>query len=357
MSEKGPCPGVAYRPRPMEIAPFAGEHLDAASELLAARHRRHRTAEPLLPERFEDPDEARRELEAAWREPDASGFVALSDKALVGYLIGAPRTPLWGPNVWSGYAGHAAEDAETVRDLYAAAASGWVDRGWTAHYALVPAFDAAVVDAWFQLVFGQMHVHAIRETPPGRDDGEPGDRDGEAGPSSARSGRSQPVSVDFDTREATIDDLEELLGIDHLLPDHLMSSPVFSVARPDPPETARKEWLDALEDERTGVFVAFRDRRIVGTALGVPADYSPGNASLARPDGAGMLAYIATRPEVRGSGAGLALTNAVYRWARNEGYATLLTDWRAANLPSSRFFRHGRGFRPTFFRLHRLIAY
>jgi GNAT superfamily N-acetyltransferase len=316
----------------MEIVPVADEHLDAAAELLAARHRRHRAAEPLLPQRFEDPAEARRELKAAWREPSASGFVALSHKGLVGYLIGAPRAKIWGPNVWVGYAGHAVEDAETLRDLYAAAAAWWHARGWTAHYALVPAFDAAVVDAWFRLVFGQMHVHAIRETP-------------------------DPEPVDFEVREATMDDLDALLELDHILPDHLAGSPVFSVARPDPPETVRKEWIDALEDPRTGVFVAVRARRIVGTALGVPADYSPGNASLARPDGAGMLAYIATVPEVRGEGAGLALTNAVYRWARAEGYATLLTDWRAANLPSSRFFQEGRGFSPTFFRLHRLVGY
>jgi GNAT superfamily N-acetyltransferase len=316
----------------MKIAPFADEHLDAAAELLAARHRRHRAAEPLLPDRFEDPGEARQEIEAAWREVDASGFVALRHNALLGYLIGAPRAPLWGPNIWMGYAGHAVEDAETVRDLYAAAAAQWAARGWTAHYALVPAFDATVVDAWFRLVFGQMHVHALRETP-------------------------DPQPVDFDVREATIGDLDELLAIDPILPDHLASSPVFSVARPDPPETVRAEWVEALEDERTGVVVALRNGRIVGTALGVPADYSPGSASLARPDGAGMLAYIATVPEVRRSGAGLALSNAVYRWARAEGYATLITDWRAANLPASRFFGRGRGFRPTFFRLHRLIGY
>src|SRR5438105_14462613 len=104
---------VAYRQPPMEILPFAEEHLDAAAELLAARHRRHREAEPLLPERYEDPSEARAEIEAALREHDASGFVALTGN-MVGYLIGAPRALSWGPNVWMGYAGHAVEEPETV---------------------------------------------------------------------------------------------------------------------------------------------------------------------------------------------------------------------------------------------------
>jgi GNAT superfamily N-acetyltransferase len=318
----------------MEIARFGDEHLDAAAALLAARHRRHRETEPLLPDRYEDPAEARTEIEAAWSEPDALGFVALSGEAVAGYLIGAPRAPSWGPNVWMGYAGHAVEEPEAVRDLYAAAAAEWVARGWTAHYALVPAFDPAVVDAWFRLAFGQMHVHAIRETP-----------------------ESEPETADFEVRAATLDDLEGLLAIDHLLPEHLGRSPVFSRVEPDPPEVARREWIEAIEDERTGAFVALREGRVVGSVLGVPADHSSGNASLARPDGAGMLGYIATEPEVRGSGAGLALTNAIYRWARKEGYGALITDWRAANLPSSRFFGHGRGFRPTFFRLHRLVGY
>ena len=47
-----------------EIIPFADDHLDAAGELLADRHRRHREAEPLLPERYEDPGRAREAIEA-----------------------------------------------------------------------------------------------------------------------------------------------------------------------------------------------------------------------------------------------------------------------------------------------------
>ena len=41
----------------------------------------------------------------------------------------------------------------------------WVEEGRTSHYAIVPAGDAALIDAWFRLGFGQQHVHAIREAP------------------------------------------------------------------------------------------------------------------------------------------------------------------------------------------------
>src|ERR671934_1235333 len=52
----------SYRPAAMpklEIVAFSEEHLDGAAALLAERHRTHRRAEPLLPERFEDAASAR----------------------------------------------------------------------------------------------------------------------------------------------------------------------------------------------------------------------------------------------------------------------------------------------------------
>ena len=81
---------------------FSDGHVDAAAELLAARHRRHRQAEPLLPARFEDPAAARSEVEAACRKAGASGAALLREGRLVGYLLGSPddETRWGGPNVW-----------------------------------------------------------------------------------------------------------------------------------------------------------------------------------------------------------------------------------------------------------------
>jgi hypothetical protein len=107
----------------LEIRPFSDEFVPAAGELLAARHRAHRMAEPLLPERFEDPAAAQVEVEALLALEDVSGAVALRDGRPVGYLLGAPRpNPIWGEHVWIEFAGHAVEAAEDLRDLYGAAA-------------------------------------------------------------------------------------------------------------------------------------------------------------------------------------------------------------------------------------------
>ena len=50
--------------------------------------------------------------------------------------------------------------------FYANGPAGWVEDGRTAHYAVVPASDADLVDAWFRLGFGQQQVHAVRPVGP-----------------------------------------------------------------------------------------------------------------------------------------------------------------------------------------------
>ncbi len=103
-----------------------------------------------------------------------------------------------------------------------------------------------------------------------------------------------------------------------------------------------------------GELVAELDGRVVGVFVVAPIELSSRNAGLARPEGATLLAWAATRPDVRGSGAGVALTEAAFAWARERGYRVVVTDWRETNLLASRFWP-ARGFRRTFLRLYRSI--
>src|SRR5207237_1082935 len=163
-----------------------------------------------LPARFEDAKAARAEIETAWRKDHAAGAVALQGGRIVGYLVGAPDDEAhWGGgNVWVGLAGHAVEDAETARDLYAVAAQ----RGEVA-------------------------------------------------------------------------------------------------------------------DDEVGTLVAEVEGRIVGGFVVAPVERSGnvvhGHGSLARPERSCYLAWAATLPEARGSGAGVALTQASFAWARRAGYETM----------------------------------
>ena len=314
----------------LELRPFSDEHLDAAGELLAARHRRHRAAEPLLPPRYEDAAAARAEVEAAWRRDGAAGAIAYRGGRAVGYLAGAPGDDeLWGANEWVEVAGHAAEEAEVVRDLYAAVAPAWVEQGRKRHYALVPATDPALVDAWFRLSFGQQQAHAIRELT------------AEPWPAGARKAETR--------------DLDALAELAPLLNEHQLQAPVFSERRLSWDfDELRREFENDLASEEIGTFVAAVDGRKVGLFQVAPLELSNMHVSLARPERACYLSFAVTVPEVRGSGAGVALTQASLAWAHEAGYESMVTDWRVTNLLASRFWPK-RGFRTTFLRLHRSI--
>ncbi|HWN22731.1 MAG TPA: hypothetical protein VNP93_12215, partial [Gaiellaceae bacterium] len=201
----------------LETRPFSDEFVPAAGDLLAARHRAHRSAEPLLPERYEDPAAAAAEVEALAGPESASGVVGLRGSRVVGYLLGVRRSDeIWGPNVWIELAGHAVEEPEDARDLYAAAAERWFEEERPRHYALVPAADPALVEAWSRVGFGQQHAAGIREVP--------------------------HASWPEGARLATADDLDALLELSPLLVEHQEGSPVFGIGLP-------RETLEELRAE------------------------------------------------------------------------------------------------------------
>jgi ribosomal protein S18 acetylase RimI-like enzyme len=312
------------------IRPFSEEHVDDAARLLARRHERHLAARPLLPAA---PD-FRSEVEELWRRDGASGTAAVAGGRLVGYLVGSSRpSERWGPNLWIESGGHAALEPEVIRDLYAAAADRWVERGLTAQYVLVPATDAELVDAWFRLGFGAQSAHGI------------------LGLAGADAGPARGVRV----RQASTADLGALVALSPLLSDHHHAAPVFSHSRRHTDDEIRGFIDEDLAATDVADLVAEVDGRIVGTFVVRPVGSSETHSGLARPPGAALLAFAVTDPQVRGSGAGLALTRASFSWARDRGYETMVTDWRETNLLASRFWPQ-RGFERTFLRLHRQIA-
>lgn len=307
----------------LEIHPFAAEHLGGAAELLEQRHRRHREAEPLLGDGYD----FRAEIEAL---EDPSGVAGLRDGRVVGFLLGIRKDDArWGPNIWVEAAGQAVEEAEEIRDLYAAAAPRWFEEGRTRHYVLAPASDAALLDAWARLSFGQQHAHGIRDVPE----------------------TPWPEGV----RLATEDDIDALVDLSPLLVEHQAQAPVFGIGLPrESEEEIRASILEDLPNPKIGDLIAEQNGRVVGGFQLAAVELSSSHTSLARPEGSVLLSWAATRPDVRGAGAGLALMEASHAWAYEQGYTTMVTDWRETNLLSSRFWPK-RGFRRSFLRMYRSI--
>ena len=307
-----------------------------AARLLAERHTRHRAAQPLLSARCEDVAVTERLVTEAWKADDASGAVAVDDGRLVGFLLGAPKSyDTWGANTWVETSGLAlSADTEVMRDLYALAAARWVDEGRRAHYVLVPAHDEALLRAWYRLGFGQQHAHGIR-----------------AVPFEALS-PSPHVSV----RAAVPSDIPVLAQLDVELPAHQSRSPVFSAAPVPSLEECAADWEDSFDDPSFGYLVAERDGRLVGAAVCCALEKSSLHPGPALVDDAGFLGFAAVLPEHRGQGVARALCDAVLTWCREQGYTTLVTDWRVTNLLSSRTWP-ALGFEETFLRLHRVVGY
>jgi GNAT superfamily N-acetyltransferase len=328
---------VSAMPR-LEVRPFDAADLPEAAALLAERHRRHRLAAPLLPARFEDPAVAAEALPSLKETPDAaaaSGAAAFRDGRMVAYVLGAPKAnPVWGPNIWIESAGVAAVEPEAVRDAYAAAAARWVDEGLKAQYVLVPAADAELLRAWYRLGFGQQHAHGLRDIPPA----------------------VSAVPADLTIRRVVREDIPVLAELEVELPRHQGLSPTFSAGVMPRLEECIEEWESDIDSPDYTSFVAVRDGKVIGSAVGCALEKSGSHIGLARPDNAGFLGFAAVLPAARGSGAGRALGEAVIAWCGEAGYDSVVTDWRVTNLLSSRAWP-ALGFAESFVRLHRLIGY
>jgi GNAT superfamily N-acetyltransferase len=293
----------------LEIHPLS-ELRDEAAALLAERFRAQRAAEPLLPE-----------IDDFAAQLPENGHVATRGGEAVAYLAGAlDEAAQMGR--WQ-FAGHAASEPEALRDLFALQA---VELGVRRFMVTVPAADAALVDAWFRLAFGCQAVWAVREA--------------EA---------AEPVDFGGTIRPATPEDTEAIVDFDLLLYGHQEATPSFSEFPPPPREQSRAE-ASELWDEPYFTFIAERD----GTAQGLLVLYRRPAGDLRVPIENIDLAFAVTRPEVRGSGTGLALAAFALRWAAEHDYRSVTIDWRIVNLLSSRFWPR-RGFRPQYLRLYRAV--
>lgn len=292
----------------LEIHPLSELRHEAAA-LLAERFAAQRAVEPLLPE-VED---------FAAHLPE-EGHVATRGGEAVAYLAGAVDGDM---ARWQ-FAGHAARDVEALRELFAVQAAEF---GVRRFMVTVPASDASLVDAWFRLAFGCQAVWAVRE----------------ADPDVAVQLRQTHV------RAATPADVEELVDFDLLLYEHQQATPSFSEFAPPTREESRREAAEIWSDSYLP-FLAEQD----GAAVGLLVLYRRPEGDLRVPAGNIDIAFAATRPSVRGGGAGLALTAFALEWAAEHGCRSVTVDWRSVNLLSSRFWPR-RGFRPQYLRLYRAV--
>jgi GNAT superfamily N-acetyltransferase len=134
----------------------------------------------------------------------------------------------------------------------------------------------------------------------------------------------------------------------------MRGAPVFSNLPAQTLEEARADLAADYDDPKYTYFVAEREGKVMGAAIGCKIEISSGHQGPNRVAGAAFLGFAAVFPEARGHGAGKAVGEATLAWARDAGYQSIQTDWRSTNLEADRTWR-SLGFRPTFRRMHRSI--
>jgi GNAT superfamily N-acetyltransferase len=247
-----------------------------------------------------------------------NGAVARRGGEEAARLTGRLGDDAFGRHAWIDWSG----EPGLLPQLYALAAEPWVRDDRRAHYVEVRADDAAAVETWFGLAFGRQQVYAERPT---------------AG--------AEPYDGPVVVRLGGPDDLDVAVSMADLIFRHHNGPPVWSSAAYD---GTREEWDEFLREPQTTYFLAELD--------GVPVAHLALRDRAERPDDEVYLAIGATRAEARGRGAMRALTAAALAWAEEHGYRVCETDWRSTNPQSSSFWTH-RGFRPTRYRLHRLVGH
>lgn len=315
------------------IAPLERDGREAAAALLARRHAAARRAEPALPARYEAPDAARELLDRLLDAPGSAGVIAWSGRRPAGFLAGLMRVPsplsvgakFVRPRTaivpYEGYALDDREDGELYRELYAALAPVWVERGYFSHSIEIATLDFEASEAFGSLGFGRQTTLAVRRVT------EP---------------VLGPAADGAEVRRAGPADLQAMLWLSGLLGQHHASSPTFLPYLREPDRELEQMLKQSLEDPIGGNFIATRGT----TVIGMQTFRAPGFISaLTLPADSTYLWEGVVAPAERRAGVGRSLLAASMRWAEVSGFRACLLHFLSANLVSARFWQ-ANGFWP-----------
>jgi GNAT superfamily N-acetyltransferase len=115
-------------------------------------------------------------------------------------------------------------------------------------------------------------------------------------------------------------------------------------------DAVRAELAAELASDDHAFLIARRDVHDVGVVSVGPGLGSP----LYVPDGAAYIAATAVLPDARRSGAGAALVEAAFVWARDHGHLAACLHFSTANVNSTSFWT-GIGFTPVMVHLRRRL--
>jgi len=254
-------------------------------------------------------------------------WVATKGDEIVGHLYGALLASTEYDNgAWIGPDGVSFDDSDVLADLYAEAATTWIDQDAVEHYVWV--LDTPEdTSPWYELGFARMNLRGVL---------------------ALDALRHHTLAPGYVIRRGGPGDLDVAIELDRVLDEAQQRGPSFSLfvdhlSRPE-------ELLEALEDDEVHHYVVDYVGESVAQCLTFPLETRRGSF-----DKSLHVSAVAVRPEHEHRGVATALIDHALNHALEAGFHYAEVNWRVTNRRAGKFWRR-YGFSPTYVRLHRTIG-
>ena len=254
-------------------------------------------------------------------------WVCERDGEIAGHLYGTLLDDAeYGPGVWVGPDAVSYDDAGVLAALYAHAGEAWLAAGAKEHY-VWSVDDVVENEPWMELGFARMHRRGVMRL---------------------EGARRHALSVGYEIRHGSPDDLDLALGLDASLDEAQSRGPSFLLSAHR--STTRDEMFESLSDPDVHHYVVDYHGR--GVAQCLTFALPPRRGSFDRTI---HLSAVSVAAGHRGHGVGTALVDTALNDALDAGFEYVETNWRVTNRGAQRHWLR-YGFTPTYARLHRTIG-
>jgi GNAT superfamily N-acetyltransferase len=304
---------------------FTSEHVGTAASLFSRNYRAARKKAFCMPACYENLERIVPLLTQLIKR--APGAIALRHGEIVGYLAGQLLREWRGRRtVYAPFWAHAAdeEDQEQIyRHLYAHLTSQWIANGCFTHLITILAHDRGAREALSWMGFGMVVVDTMRDMT-----------------------KPDIPSVDVTIRQATADDLDTIVALDHELARYLAGSPMFIPLIQKRGKPYHEEWL--AKPYHT-LWLASHAGETVAFLKMCPLDAH----YLVTDEKTIWIQGAYTNEHARGKGIGTTLLDHALGWAEKQGYERCAVDFESDNALACAFWL--QHFEPVCFSLCRQI--
>jgi GNAT superfamily N-acetyltransferase len=317
------------------------KHLDAAAQLLAARHTRDRQREPRFPALYEAAEPCKAVIQRSFDTPNWKGVLAEAGGRPVGFATMTPQlieathflASFFPPRgVALGYGAHATADGmeyDVYREMFGALADHFVSKGFFDYNVAVPAKDVEAREAFASLGFGRSMCCAIRGV-------DPVDR----------------AAASVELHQASAEDVDVVHTLSDELTLHHARSPIFNPFIRESDQAAVDFQKNLLNDAAANAhWVAYDKGKPVGmNTFMQPFFLSP----MTVPEKTVYLFQGIVTEDARTGGVGSAILSQGVAWARDQGYQHVALHFATANLSGAKFWQSS-GFIPVEYGLRRRV--